>query len=132
MNMNKIKNYFSLFYLSLIVIVSIAGCKSAKRQKQIPPLFLPTCSLPNVKNCVTQCEVVNGSKNIAIQQELASGINLSHFNLAACAGQFELIYNCYLQSLGKTACATLDNIIQTDNFKLVLENPNCQCNTLFS
>lgn len=120
-----------IFNMLALGILS-AGCPAPTVRPPRPHLLAPACTLKNVANCVAECELVNSKKNIAIRQEVTSGLNLSKYNLAVCAGQFEPIYNCYLQNLKTAACETLSNIISTENYKLVLENPNCQCSTIFS
>lgn len=128
------KNHQVIFYIMLFFSASFFSCQTEKRELSSLgglEIFLPPCELPVVKACMTQCEIIFSARNLAIQQEIQSGSSLSNFSLSVCAGQFSPIYSCFLSNLGN-ACQVLSDIINTQNFKRVLENPVCQCSTVFS
>jgi len=127
------QNHCSFSFRILFFGVLLFGCNSSVfiQQRKLPIIGSP-CELEIVQSCQQNCQMVNDSSELSIEQEIENGVNLSNFELSVCNGQFESIFYCYLNQLGDSACGTLANIINRKNYKQVLENPVCQCVGLFS
>ncbi len=118
--------------LAVIFLFGFYGCEKAPRTPlNLQPSFNP-CDLVNVQACRNLCEIVQNNRITAVQQEINTGINLSNFDVSICSGQFSPILRCFLSGELLNACEVLTEIVDSSDFKRVLEEPDCQCNLLYS